>query len=388
MKQGPRKAKTPKQKFPEQKFPEQKSRPLASGPAWKNGNFARKTAKKKRIGILTGGGDAPGLNGIIEAASRALLNAGAELIGIHDGFEGVFENRFRPIDLDSIAGIHSQAGTFLGTSNRSRLEGRAAEFQLGYEKLDLEGLIVAGGDGTFAALRKIAAKIPIIGVPKTIDNDLPGTELTFGYDTACSVVAQATDALRATAEAHRRILVVEAMGRTAGWIALGGGLASYADAVLIPERPFDRGELLSYLRARREQGARGLVIVVAESAHARGEDPSVAFHVPGAPQQERYGGIAERLARWFETELDWESRHVVLGHLQRSQNPTTTDRFLTAAMGTLAAQLVLEDAWGSAVVYRQGQVTRAPLTEIQGPARRVDPSHPWVRLVQAQGRFI
>jgi 6-phosphofructokinase 1 len=342
----------------------------------------------KRFGILTGGGDAPGLNGIIEAVSMTLLRAGFEIVGICDGFEGIFDRRHKFITAHDVVGLHAQAGTFLGTSNKSRVEGREAEFMERFRELSLEGLIVGGGDGTFAALSSLGADFPLIGVPKTIDNDLSGTDITFGFDTACSVVAQAVDALRATAEAHRRIMVVEAMGRTAGWIALGGGLASYADAILIPERPFEKHALLDYVRAKQKEKRRGLVLVASESATAVNETPEVAFRVKDAVQQERFGGVALKLSRWLEAETGWESRHVVLGHLQRSASPTTTDRFLTLSMGVEAARMAIEGAWGQAVAYREGRVTRVPLAALQGPARRVPPDHRWVKHAQAVGLFI
>jgi 6-phosphofructokinase 1 len=341
-----------------------------------------------KIALLTGGGDAPGLNGIIESTSRALLGAGYELVGILDGFEGILDGRTKPITLERIEGIHQEAGTLLGTSNKSNLTGRETEFIRKYEALGVEGIIAAGGDGTFAALSKVGPKIPLLGVPKTIDNDLAGTEITFGYDTACGVVAEAIDALRATANAHRRVMVVEAMGRTAGWIALGGGLASYADVILIPERPFSRAKLLEFIRAKQKSGQRGLMIVVSEGSAAEGEKPEVAFRVAESVQQERFGGIAERLARWIEKETGWESRHVVLGHLQRSAHPSTTDRFLTLAMGVEIARMVQEKAWGNAAVYRAGQVTRAPITDLQQPPRLVTHDHRWVKLAQAVGLFI
>ncbi len=342
----------------------------------------------KRIGIMTGGGDAPGLNGVIEAASRALLNAGYEVIGVQDGFEGIFNSDFRSITMNEIDGIHCQAGTFLGTSNRMGTEGREDEFLRRFREMNVRGLVVAGGDGTFAGLKRFEKEIPIIGVPKTIDNDLSGTDITFGYDTACSVVAEAVDALRATANAHRRVIVVEAMGRTAGWIALGGGLASYAEVILIPERPFNRARLLDFIRQAQAQGKRGLLIVVSEGARAEGEDPKVAFTVPGSPQAERYGGIAQALSRWIDHETGWEARHVVLGHLQRAKHPTTTDRFLTLAMGVEVARMVQEEQWGQAAVYRQGRVQRAPITDLMGPARLIEPNHKWVQFAQALGIFI
>jgi 6-phosphofructokinase 1 len=265
---------------------------------------------------LTGGGDAPGLNGIIESCAKCLLAAGVEVIGIRDGFEGIFDRRTIEITPALLEGLHSNAGTCLGTSNKSNVAGREEEFVAKYKSLGVEGIIAAGGDGTFASLSRVGADVPILGVPKTIDNDLSGTEITFGYDTACSVVADAVDALRATASAHRRVMVVETMGRTAGWIALGGGLASYSDVILIPERPFDRGALLEHVKKRREKGFEHLMIAVSEGAHAAGEGSVVSFLSPNSPLPERLGGIGERIARWIEKEIGWESRHVVLGHLQ------------------------------------------------------------------------
>ena len=344
---------------------------------------------KRRIAMMTGGGDAPGLNGIIESASRCLLRQGFEIVGIRDGFEGIFEGRFLEVTQAGVEGIHSHAGTYLGTSNKSGVAGREEEFLAKYRALNVEGLIVAGGDGTFSSLSKLGqGAVKLIGVPKTIDNDLPGTEITFGYDTAVSVVAGAIHKLRATADAHKRVMIVEAMGRTAGWIALGGGLASYADVILLPERPFSRTGLIDYIRGKKADGRRGLMMVVSEGAHAQGEDPTVAFHVPGAPQSERFGGIAERLARWIDQETGWEARHVVLGHLQRSEHPTTTDRFLTLAMGVEVARIAVEGAWGFAAAYRDGKVVRAPVTDFMGDPKLVTPNHRWVQLAQALGTFI
>jgi 6-phosphofructokinase 1 len=344
--------------------------------------------KIMRVALLTGGGDAPGLNGIIESCAKCLLAAGVEVIGIRDGFEGIFDRRTIEITPALLEGLHSNAGTCLGTSNKSNVAGREEEFVAKYKSLGVEGIIAAGGDGTFASLSRVGADVPILGVPKTIDNDLSGTEITFGYDTACSVVADAVDALRATASAHRRVMVVETMGRTAGWIALGGGLASYSDVILIPERPFDRGALLEHVKKRREKGFEHLMIAVSEGAHAAGEGSVVSFLSPNSPLPERLGGIGERIARWIEKEIGWESRHVVLGHLQRSAHPTTTDRFLTLAMGVEVAQMARSGAWGQAVVYRDGRVRRAPLSDLMQPARLVAPDHRWLLLAKALGIFI
>ena len=342
----------------------------------------------KRIGILTGGGDAPGLNGILESCCKTLLNAGCELIGIMDGFEGIFENRVRNLSNSDVEGIHQQAGTLLGTSNRCGTAGREDEFLRKYRLLKLDGLVIAGGDGTFSGLKSFEGTIPMMGVPKTIDNDLSGTEITFGYDTAVSVVAEAVDSLRTTANAHRRVIVVETMGRTAGWIALGGGLASYADVILLPERPFDKAKLKAFIHKKRQGGQRGLLVVASEGARALGEEVRVAFRVEGSPQPERLGGIGQALAVWIEHETGWESRQVVLGHLQRASHPTTTDRFLTVTMGVEVSRMVLEGAWGNAVVYRNGRILRAPIADLMGPARLVEADHRWVQLAQALGSFI
>jgi 6-phosphofructokinase 1 len=341
-----------------------------------------------RIGLLTGGGDAPGLNGVLESACRILLRSGIDLVGIEDGFDGVLSRRTRAIDFNAIEGIHAEAGTILGTSNKTSLEGRQGEFIANYRALELDGMVVCGGDGTFAGLRPLANSISVVGVPKTIDNDLAGTDITFGFDTACTVVSEAVDALRVSARAHRRVIVLESMGRTAGWIALGGGLAGYADAILIPERPFSREKLLRFVQEKQSTGQRDMIIVMAEGAAAQGEHATVAFRVPGSPEPERLGGAAEELAHWIDAQTGWESRHVVLGHLQRARHPTVTDLFLTQAMGVEVARMVLEKAWGQAVVYRSGRVARAPIDDLMKPPRRVEPEHRWVQAALTLGIFI
>jgi ATP-dependent phosphofructokinase / diphosphate-dependent phosphofructokinase len=341
-----------------------------------------------KFGILTGGGDAPGLNGIIETCARGLFELGHEVYGIRDGFEGVFERNYFKIEKTRLVGIHAESGTILGTSNKSRIAGRESEFIECFKALNLDALIVAGGDGTFSALQPLRDLIPIIGMPKTIDNDLCGTELTFGYDTACGVVAEAVDSLRFTANAHRRVLIVETMGRTAGWIALGGGLASFSDAILLPELPYDEAALKQFILSKKSAGQRGLMVCVAEGAYAKGSSPRVAFTVENSPQKERFGGISEVLARWVERETQWESRHIILGHLQRSKHPSTTDRFLTLSMGAEAVKLAHAKHWGQAVVYKDGAVTTAPIESVMGPARLVPADHKWIEYAHSIGIFI
>lgn len=338
-----------------------------------------------KIGILTGGGDAPGLNGIIESATRTLLNLGHDVLGIKDGFEGIYSHNVIPLNLKAVRGQHAFAGTLLGTSNRSGTEGREEEFQRAYKKLNLDGLIVAGGDGTFRCLKDIEG-VRLIGVPKTIDNDLPGTDATFGYDTACSVVSEAIDSLRTTAIAHKRIIIIETMGRTAGWIALGGGMASMADAIMIPERPLNLNLFKNFLK-EKHQTQRGIIVVASEGTTLE-DDVKRELDKSGASVMVSDYGIGERLAKWIESEINWEARHIVLGHLQRSHPPSTTDRFLTTAMGIVAARLAHKGEWGKAAVFKNGQVTPVSIESIMGASRNVDPEHRWVKMAQALGIFI
>ena len=338
-----------------------------------------------RVGLLTGGGDAPGLNGIIEAATRTLLNLGHEVLGIQDGFEGIYAENYLNLTIDEVRGQHAFAGTLIGTSNRSGTEGREAEFKKAYDKLKLEGLIVAGGDGTFRCLKAIEG-VKIIGVPKTIDNDLPGTDATFGYDTACSVVSEAIDDLRTTASAHKRIIIIETMGRTAGWIALGGGMASMADAILIPERPLHLKKFKKFLE-EKHKSQRGIIVVASEGTTLE-KDVKRELDKSGASVMVSDYGIGERLSKWIESEIQWEARHIILGHLQRSHPPTTTDRFLTTAMGIVAARLAHRGEWGKAAAFKNGQVTPVPIENLMGPSRNVDPEHRWVKMAQALGIYI
>lgn len=347
-----------------------------------------KTKNARRIGLMTGGGDAPGLNGIIEATVRSLAQYDVEVVGICDGFEGIFDRRTISLDSEKVLNAHTFAGTLLGSSNKGSTKGREAEFLKAFAELKLEGLIAAGGDGTFEGLSRVIQGLKLIGVPKTIDNDLQGTDVTFGFDTACAVVAEAVDALRATADAHRRVFVVEAMGRTTGWIALGGGLASYADAILVPERPVSREALKKHLVGLQALKRRGAMIVVGEGAHFESESPRIAFRVEGSMQADRFGGISQDIARWIEKETGWEARNVVLGHLQRSRHPTTTDRFMTAAMGVEVGRMVQENDWGKAVVMRNGNIARAPLSDLMKPPRLIDGNHRWVKVAQSMGIFI
>lgn len=341
-----------------------------------------------RVGILTGGGDAPGLNSVIETCVRHLQKSHIDVLGILDGFEGLFQGNILPLNSGNILGIHSLAGTYLGASNQSSLSGREAEFLQKYRSLNLDGLLVCGGDGTFAALKGLAQEIPIIGLPKTIDNDIAGSEVSFGYDTACEVIVQSAEALRATADAHRRIFFIETMGRTSGWLALRSGLATYADIILLPERPFNREALKAFVLAKKVEGRRSLMCVVAEGAFAQGESETVAFEVAQSPKSERLGGISAELARWLEKETGWSSRNMVLGHLQRARSPSVTDQILTRELGLEAAQLAIGGVWNRAVLVKDGRVTHDELSVFMQGTRTVPEAHPWIQRCRDLDIFI
>lgn len=343
---------------------------------------------KNRIAILTGGGDAPGLNGVIHAATKVLHSNGIPLLGICDGFEGVFHNRTMELDPEKVEGIIQKAGTILGTSNRSGIEGREAEFAQKLKALNIGTIIAVGGDGTFRGISRVLPYgIQLVGVPKTIDNDLSGTDFCFGFDTACSVVATAMDDLRTTADSHRRLIVLETMGRTAGWIALGGGLTGVADGILIPEFGIDFEALVKFI-TERQKIRRSIILAVSEGAAIRGESPSVKLRVEGSPEPERLGGVGEMLARRLETRINQECRSVVLGHLQRGAKPTTTDRFLSLSMGAMAAEAVLKGQFQMMAAYRDGITKLVPLSDAKPEPKLVDLQHRWVSLARSLGIYL
>src|SRR5258708_9649780 len=298
-----------------------------------------------RIGVLTGGGDAPGLNAVIRAVVKSASNSGIEVVGLEDSFDGLIEpNRSRVLTPRDVTGILSLGGPILGTTSRGNpfaypvttSEGvhdysdRVVEM---FHKMGLGALVVIGGDGTLAIAHQFCQRgLPIVGVPKTIDNDIVGTTNCFGFDTAVDFATDAIDRLHTTAEAHRRIMVVEVMGRYAGWIALHAGVAGGADAILIPEIPFDIGLLAERLRERDKFGAKFSIVVVAEGAFPKGGTQSLLESAhPG--YIERLGGIGYRVCEALAKETGKETRTVVLGHLQRGGAPTSFDRVLATRFG-------------------------------------------------------
>ncbi len=346
-----------------------------------------KQNKIKTIAILTGGGDAPGLNAVIRAAVRTALGQGLTVWGIKNGFGGMVENKMIQLTDESVAGILPRGGTMLGTTNRDNpfsypqtqaggvvYTDMSARALANLQQAGIEALIVIGGDGTL----KIAAEfyqrgLPVVAVPKTIDNDIPDTERTFGFDTAVGVATDALDRLHTTAESHHRVMVLEVMGRYAGWIALHAGMAGGADCILIPEIPFSTDAVIAKIKERQQRGRQFSLIVIAEGAHAQGGDISIARIVEGSHEKIRLGGIGEKLAREIEGLTGMESRCTVLGHVQRGGTPTAFDRVLSTRYGVAAAQSVLAGNFGIMVSLQKNRIIRVPLAEIAGKASNITP---------------
>ena len=337
----------------------------------------------KRLGILTGGGDAPGLNAVIRAVVKAAANNRIECVGLEDSFDGLIEpGRSRVLTPREVTGILRLGGTILGTTNRgnpfeypvSTSEGardysdRVVEM---FHQMGLDALVVIGGDGTLAIAKRFCDRgIPIVGVPKTIDNDIVGTVNCFGFDTAVDFATDAIDRLHTTAEAHHRIMVVEVMGRHAGWIALHGGVAGGADAILIPEIPFDMSLVAERLRERDKWGARFSIVVVAEGAFPKGGTPSLV-EAAHAGFSARLGGIGAQVCEWLAKETGKETRAVVLGHLQRGGAPTSFDRVLATRFGGTAVEFVRQGLFGTMVALEPPKIVARPLEEVVGRTKLV-----------------
>jgi len=320
----------------------------------------------KRIGILTGGGDCPGLNAAIRAVVRKAVGVhGHQVLGFEDGWGGVMDGRLRELTAESVQGILHRGGTILGSSGANPFhEGREGDVHAALEDLRLDGIIAIGGDGTLGVAAGLSeAGLPVLGIPKTIDNDLAGTDACIGFATAVQVATDAIDRLHTTAESHNRLMLVEVMGRSSGWIALEAGLAGGADAILIPERPFDLGEIGKHVRRRHLHGHSFSIVVVAEGATPR-EGTMTLPEYPRDPRGfVRYGGIAHHLGPLLEERTGFETRVTVLGHVQRGGTPVAEDRILATRYGQAAADLAAEGRWGRMVAMRGGDLTDVPLRE-------------------------
>ena len=337
--------------------------------------------ENRKIGVLTGGGDAPGLNAVIRAVVKAGCNAGMEVIGLEDSFDGLLDPaRSRPMTPHDVTGILRLGGTILGTTNRGNpfeyptTDGKADYSDRVVEtfaKMRLDALVVIGGDGTLAIAHQFYLKgIPVVGVPKTIDNDIVGTTSCFGFDTAVSFASDAIDRLHTTAEAHKRIMVVEVMGRYAGWIALHAGIAGGADVILIPEIAYDLERVAARIRERDEWGARFSIVVVAEGAKPVGGTHTLRSAArPGVV--ERLGGVGAQVAEALQEMTGKESRHVVLGHLQRGGSPTPFDKVLATRFGAKAVELVRRGVFGRMVATNPPDIVHIPLSDVVGRCKTV-----------------
>lgn len=329
-----------------------------------------------KVGILSGGGDAPGINAVIRAVVRkGFQHYRDEIVGIKDGWRGLLEGEFLPLDLKSSSGILPRGGSILGTSrtNPFKQENGARKILKNAKKTGIEAVVVIGGEDTLSVAYKMGEfGLKCIGVPKTIDNDLPGTDYTFGFNTAVAIATEALDRLHTTAETHHRVMILEVMGRYTGWIALEAGLAGGADIILIPEKPFDIDEICDYIRRRQERGRNFSIIVVAEGAKPKGGKEIVYSESIDEFGHIRLGGVGYYLGKEIEKCLSIETRVVVLGHLQRGGSPTAFDRILATRFGIAAIDLVHEEKFGYMVAIKGNKIVLVPLKDVIGRRKTVD----------------
>jgi 6-phosphofructokinase 1 len=355
----------------------------------------------RRVGVLTGGGDAPGLNAVVRAVAKSAFGRGWEVFGIEDGFEGFYHRSgIRPLEKDDVRGILQTGGSILRCSNRGNPfsfprkteegwahEDRSDEVVEKCSTLGLDGLVVIGGDGSLGIAQRLSEKgVPIVGIPKTIDNDVSGTDITFGYNTACQTAMEAIDRLHTTAASHQRVMVIEVMGRDAGWIALKSGASGGGDVILIPEIPFDLDAVAKKVAQREARGARFSLIVAAEGAKPKGGEKIVAVEAKDSPTGfERLGGVGDWVARKLEERLSVECRVTVLGHVQRGGSPTTRDRMLGTRFGVGAVDLLERGELGRMVALRREAIVSVPLSEAVGKPKLVPPDGEEVRAIESIG---
>ena len=329
-----------------------------------------------KIGILTGGGDCPGINPVIRASVRKGLNEGYEIIGIRNGWKGLIENDVTALNLESVSGILPKGGTILGTSrtNPFKKEGDLQKLKDNYKKNGLDALIAIGGEDTLGVASKLIKEgiTNIVGVPKTIDNDLSATDYTFGFDTALNTAMECIDKLHTTAESHHRIIVVEVMGRHAGWIATEAGIAGGADVILIPEIPIDIEETFNLLKKRHSRGKLFSIVVVAEGAKFKEGTMVTQEEKLDEFGHVRLGGIGETLGREIEKRMGYETRVSVLGHIQRGGSPTAFDRILGTRFGVKAVELVIEKKFGRMVALAGNKIIDVPIDEAVRVLKTVD----------------
>lgn len=330
-----------------------------------------------RIGILTGGGDCPGLNAVIRAVvRRSIKDHGSDVVGYLEGWRGPMDNLAMPLTLANTGGLIQRGGTILKSSrtNPFSVEGAPEKILESMKRNSLDGLIAVGGEDTCGVAQKMFAQhnLPVVCVPKTIDNDLSATDFTFGFDTAVNIVMEALDRLHTTAESHNRVLVCEVMGRNAGWIACYGGIAGGADYIAVPEKPVNLGELLAEIKKRHARGRNFSILVVAEGAKFDNEEQGVKTEELDSFGHPKLGGIGDTMARVIEKETGYETRAIVLGHIQRGGTPTAFDRVLATRFGVAAADLVHEKKFGRMASLQGNKIVDVAISDAVGQVKTLD----------------
>jgi 6-phosphofructokinase 1 len=349
----------------------------------------------QRIGILTGGGDCPGLNAAIRGIGKAALFHNIDVIGIRDGYQGLIENRVRQLSIPELSGILTRGGTILGTNNKCAPEkyntGNDDEGNPVYinavdkclatvEEHNIDVLFVIGGDGTFTCTKPLVeAGLPCIGVPKTIDNDIYGTDLTIGFTSALRIGTMALDRLHSTGDSHHRVMICELMGRNAGWLTLGSGLASGSDVILIPEIPYDIEKICHFVESRRSGLSGFSIIACAEGAHPINGEPVISQRIETSPDPIRLGGIGRQVAFEIEKRTGIETRTTALGHVQRGGEPSATDRVVATAFATAAFELAMDGQFNTMVVLREGRMQTQDILDAANKQRTVPENHPFIR---------
>jgi len=356
--------------------------------------------KIKRIGILTGGGDCPGINAVIRAVAKtAMNNYGWEIVGIEDGYLGLLENRTKTLSYDDVSSILTVGGTILGTSNKTNPFAQPAKFKKriifrdlsarcldNFKRMKIDCLICVGGDGTLRIAYKFFEKgLPVIGIPKTIDNDVWGTDQTFGFDSAVVCATEAVDKIHTTAQSHHRVMIIEVMGRYAGWLALASGIAGGGDVILIPEIPFSMEKICQKVKERSKRGRRFSIVVVAEGAFERGGKMIVQKIVKDSPDPVRLGGIGSFLSQKVENLTGIESRVTVLGHLLRGGSPSAFDRILATRFGESAVNIINRGFGGKMVSLYKGDIVAVDLKDAVSRIRTVPPQHHLIRVAISTG---
>ena len=340
--------------------------------------------------MLTGGGDCPGLNAVIRAVTRRSLTRGHEVVGVRDGWRGLVDGRFTELGPREISGILPRGGTILGTTrtNPYKTEDGVQRVLANFESAGLTALVAIGGEDTLGVASRLHAEeqLPVVGVPKTIDNDLSATDYTFGFDTAVWIATEAIDRLHTTAESHNRVMVLEVMGRHTGWIAVMSGIAGGADVILIPEQPITVEDACEELRRRHERGKDFSIVVVSEGyelTYASGETRAVAEEARASDQfgHVRLGGVGDALAQEIEERTGFETRVTVLGHVQRGGSPTPRDRVLATRYGLKAADLVNEERWGTMAALHGDAIVEVPLADAVAEQKTVPPE--WYDVARA-----